>query len=186
MVPTDLVTVVATVNRQKISIIQHESEKFVPLRPICDALDLNFSGQIQRLNRDEILSSVVCMIHTTGSDKKQYEMACIPFKFVFGWLFTIDTAKVKPEAQKFVLQYKLECYDALYNHFTGYAEFVEYRQRKIDEKLTVLQETRSEFNSAKEQLKQAQEELDNVRAISWDDYKRMKSQMQIDFNDEVS
>ena len=48
------------------------------------------------------------MIKATGADGKQYEMYCIPCKYVFGWLFSIDAARVSDEARPVVQQYKLE------------------------------------------------------------------------------
>lgn len=171
---------VAKVNQVDITVIRN-GEKRVAVRPICDALGIDFSAQLQRLKRDEILSSVVVTITTTGADGKQYEMITIPFKFVFGWLFTIDTSKVRPEVKEMVIDYKIQCYDALYNHFARHEEYLEYRQKLIDERLLVYDEARSRFRAAKDEVIEARESLNEARAITEADYFEEKRQMTIDF-----
>ena len=39
-----------------------EAQVFVPIRPICDYLGLDWSSQRQRLNRDEVLAEGVVLI----------------------------------------------------------------------------------------------------------------------------
>lgn len=177
MKPTEIT--VARVNNVDITIIRN-GEKRVAVRPICDALGIDFSSQLQRLKRDEILSSVVVTITTTGADGKRYEMTTIPFKFVFGWLFTIDTSKVKEEAQAAVLNYKMMCYDALYNHFVRHEEFLEYRQRLIDEKLAIYDERRHDFRAAKKHVDDARRDLDQARAITEEYYFNSIRQLSLD------
>ncbi len=107
-------------------------KKYVPIRPICEILGLDFSAQRQKIERDEILGSSVVMTTTVGADGKQREMYCLPLKFIFGWLFTIDTSRVNSEVRPTVVAYKLECYNALYEYFSEYSEFVETRGRAIE------------------------------------------------------
>ena len=58
----------ATVNNVSIQIVDENNEKSVPIKPICEAIGVNFEGQRQRIERDEILSSVAFMTKATGSD----------------------------------------------------------------------------------------------------------------------
>lgn len=171
---------VAKVNQVDITVIRN-GEKRVAVRPICDALGIDFSAQLQRLKRDQILSSTVVTITTVGGDGKDREMITIPFKFVFGWLFTIDTSKVRPEVKEMVIDYKIQCYEALYNHFARHEEFLEYRQKLIDERLLVYDEARSRFRAAKDEVIEARESLNEARAITEADYFEEKRQMTIDF-----
>lgn len=166
-------TTVATINNQNIIVIEN-GEKRVAVKPICEALGIDPSSQIQRLKRDEILSSTMVTITTVGADKKDREMVTIPFKYVFGWLFTIDHTKVRPEIKDSVIRFKMECYDVLYSHFTGYAEFVEFKQKEVDSKLEALKKIRADFNHAKESLRLANEELEEARKITYSDYKQLK------------
>lgn len=105
-------------NETNINIVQEGSDIFVPIRPICDALGVTFSRQRKKIMDDPILGSVVAFRATTGGDGKQYEMMCLPFEFVFGWLFTINPDNVaSEEAAEAVIRYKSECYHALSAHF---------------------------------------------------------------------
>lgn len=177
-------TAVATVNGQEILIIEN-GEKRVAVRPICDALGIDFSAQLQRLKRDEILSSVVVMVTTTGADGKQYEMATIPYKFSFGWLFTIDNSKVKPEAKEALIKYQLECYNALYEHFTGYEAYYHEKEKLIKDQTLVAKLARANFAEAKSKLKTANEALEMVVEYTFEDYKNNKMQLVLVFDDDL-
>lgn len=109
---------IALVNNVSILLIEDE-QKLVPIKPICEALNIDYSTQSQRLKEDPILSSVVGLNPTTGKDGKTYEMQCLPLKYALGWLFRIDSRNVKEEAREMLVMYQLECYDVLYNHFHG-------------------------------------------------------------------
>ena len=91
-------------------------KEFVPLKPLCEAIGVDFEGQRQRVERDVILSLATFKVKATGRDGKRYEMISLPIKYIFGWLFTIDTDRVKEEARESVIRYKIECYDVLYNY----------------------------------------------------------------------
>lgn len=174
-------TTVATINNTKIVVIEN-GEKRVAIKPICEALGIDFSAQLQRLKRDEILSPVVGMITTTGSDGKQYEMVTIPFKFVFGWLFTIDTSKVRSDAKDFVIKYKLECYNALYDHFTELDEYMRYRQLAAEKVWEEVEAARDGFKMAKSLLDEKKKEFADIRALTLDDFRQQRAQLQIDFS----
>ena len=89
---------------------------WVPLRPLCDHLGLNWSGARQRVNRDPVLSGAqgVCIIHTPGGDQ---QMLCLPLDLIPGWLFGVTVSKVRPEFQEKILRYQRECFRVLWNAF---------------------------------------------------------------------
>jgi hypothetical protein len=130
-----------TINEKEILIFSENGENYIAVRPICEALGVDYSGQLRRIKENEILSSVVDTKSTTGSDKKTYKMSVLPYKFVFGWLFTIDENYVKPEAKDALVKYKLECYDVLYERFTSkpkkmYEKIqIEYKLRQLERQL---------------------------------------------------
>ena len=182
MLPTiEKATTVAVVNKQQIVIVLKDGDELVPVRPICDALGLNFSGQHQRINRDPILSSTVCTVHTVGGDEKNREMVAIPLKFTFGWLFTIEVNQVKEEAREAVLQYQLECYDALYDHFISYRDFDRYKNERLLEKLADYDYERDVFRSCKDRIKNIRDEIDELRQLSYADFLQLKKQLPIEF-----
>ena len=173
---------VAKINNTEIVVISN-GEKRVAIKPICDALGVDFSGQLQRIKNDEILGSTMEIISTVGADGKEREMQTIPFKFVFGWLFRIDSRKVKEEAREIVLKYQLECYNALYNHFTAYADYVEQKQAVIEEKLKRYEAAKANYNSAHKIMKEVEAELKLARQLTFSDYDATRRQLAL-FNPE--
>ena len=92
--------------------VHEQPEIYVPLRPICEYLGLNWSGQLQRLRRDEVLREAlqfVCITHTNpvGGDPN---VVCLPLEYLPGWLFGISTSRVRPDLQVKITQYRRECF----------------------------------------------------------------------------
>jgi hypothetical protein len=171
---------VAKINNVPIVYINDENQN-VPLRPICDALGLDHSAQVQRVKRSKILSSVVVMITTTGSDGKEYEMICLPYKFIFGWLFSLDISRVSEEAQPIVEKYQQQCYDALYDHFVGARKFLEWKEKEVARLSEIERAARANFNQARTTLKQCQDESYTMINLSYEDYKENNRQLPIPF-----
>jgi len=51
--------------------------------------------------------------HTHDSIKRLQEMVCLPEKYIYGWLFSINS-----ESED-LAKFQLECYDILFDHFHG-------------------------------------------------------------------
>ena len=171
---------VATINKIDIIVIDN-GEKRVAIKPICEALGISHKPQIEKLKTDPILSSVVMLSMSTGSDGKQYEMVTIPFMFVFGWLFTIDPRNVKPEAADAVIKYKLECYKALYDHFTQANRFLEEKEKTRTEIISQLQEAELQADQAKERVKILKSIVIKIGNITLQDYINNNLQLKIEF-----
>jgi len=171
---------VAKVNQVDITIYQN-GEKRVAIKPICQALGVNYESQFTRLKTDPILSSTIATVAMVGADGKNREMTSIPLRYVFGWIFRIDSRNVSETAREAVERYQLECYNALYNYFTRHEEFLEYRQTLIDERLAAYDAARSDFRSAKEVVNEARKMLDEARLITEADYFDSKRQMVMSF-----
>ena len=167
-----------------VDIVATSDEQLVPIRPICKALGIDTNGQKQRIERDEILSSVACIIHATGGDGKQYEMYCIPYMYVFGWLFSIDTSKVNEEARLTVLKYKEECYRALYKHFTEPQTFLAEKQKMMEQKVEEYQECQRRFKDAQKLMNEAKAELNQVMKFTIDDWRANNRQLVMVFKDD--
>jgi len=172
---------IAKINNVSIIVIEN-GQKLIPIRPICDALGINEEAQRQKIKNDEILNSVALLNKATGSDKKQYEMFCLPLKFTFGWLFTINPKNVNPEAKEAVTRYKLECYEALYRHFTDHTEFLEQKQLALQQKLDLVEEIKADFNQAKNKLDEAKKELNEVKELTFDTWLANNRQLKINFD----
>jgi hypothetical protein len=156
------ITTVARVNQVDILVIE-DGDKLVAVKPICEALGVAYSSQLQKLKIDPILSSVVLLNNTTGADGKSYEMVTIPLKYVFGWLFRIDSRNVKEEVRENVLKYQTECYEVLYNRFFGsIKKQIETNEMEIAilEQINKLNEQKSEVAVL---IRDKKSELETVR-----------------------
>ncbi|MEX2564648.1 MAG: phage antirepressor N-terminal domain-containing protein [Cyclobacteriaceae bacterium] len=160
---------IAVINETKILVVQN-GEKLVPIKPICQALGVDFATQKEKIENDEILSSTVGLSPTVAADGKEREMFCIPFKFVFGWIFTINPANVKEEVREGLVRYKLACYNALYQSFTDSQEFLAEKQELVEKKLEELDEITNNFKNAKSKLYDKKKELTKVREFTMEDW----------------
>jgi hypothetical protein len=100
-----------------------QQEIYVPLRPICDLLGIDWRSQYRRVRRDPVLSKylagVVVMTTPdplTGGGGPQ-PTNCLPLDYLNGWLFGIDASRVKPEVRERLIRYQEECYKVLANAF---------------------------------------------------------------------
>lgn len=153
---------------------------FVAIRPVCDLLGIDHSNQIRNLKNDpEFFGSVVVNMTTTGGDGKQYEMACLPLQFFFGWLSQIDHTKVKEEVRANVIQYKLEVCNILYNHFMGARKFLEEKEHMIGELNDRIKIARKHFSNAKSVLAEAEEAMDKVARLTYEEYKQTGFQLNL-------
>ena len=89
----------------------------VALKPICDALGLDWSRQLKMVKGDPVLFSVVGELPTTGADGKQYEMLCLPLDYLNGWLFKVSAKRYTGARREAIILYQKECYRVLADHF---------------------------------------------------------------------
>ena len=97
---------------------------YVPVRPICDYLGLNWDGQRRRVNRDPVLSQEIMSVVVTTTDidtssrrPRTSTMLCLPLDFINGFLFGINASRVKEEVREQLIRYQRECYRVLADAF---------------------------------------------------------------------
>lgn len=102
---------------------------YVALRPIVEALGLDWSAQLQRIKRDPVLSGETKTISvgvTTTQIKKRGEGAkyhvCLPKQYLSGFLFGINANRVREELREPVIKWQREAHLFLDAAFTGDAE----------------------------------------------------------------
>src|SRR2546423_461663 len=83
---------------------------FVAMKPIVRGMGLNWPGQEQRLKRDPILKEGICMMHMPSARGGSQETICLRLDLVHGWLFTIDSTRVRAKLRERVQLYQRECY----------------------------------------------------------------------------
>ncbi len=103
---------------QQLVTLKKDGKVWVAMKPISDALGLNWSGQFLRLNRHPVLSTCICMMQMqVAGDKQNRDWIFIDLDYVNGWLFGIDANRVKEELRERVIEYQRECYQVLAKHF---------------------------------------------------------------------
>lgn len=102
-----------------LSLVNHNSKPYVAIKPICEALTLDWSAQRQRMLRNPVLHQGM-VITTIPSNGGTQEMVCLPLSMLNGWLFGINANRVNnPEIRKKLIEYQFECYDALNSYWSG-------------------------------------------------------------------
>ena len=98
------------------AVLIEDGSVYVPIRPICEHLGIQWSAQSKRINRDDILSQVkgMSIMDTPGGQQK---MTCLPLDYLNGWMFGLTTSRVKPKLRESLRRYKLECYQVLSEAF---------------------------------------------------------------------
>jgi len=76
---------IVVINGTSIEMLK-EGNKLIPIKPICKILGIDEKSQRDKINNDEILSSVKVLNTSTGSDNKEYKMFSLPLKYIFGCL----------------------------------------------------------------------------------------------------
>lgn len=159
---------ITRINGVEIPAVVENGETYIPIKPICEAIGIAFEPQYRKLKEDETLGSVVIIMVTTGADGKQYDMVCLPIKFIYGWLFTINPGKVAPEAKEKVIRYRRECYEVLYNHFAGVSKKAREENEAEIRLLEDIARLSEQSDKLKSELKGKRESLSKLRASRLD------------------
>lgn len=86
---------------------------WVALKPICEALSLEWTRQFKNAQKDKMLGQLLAKQPMVGADNRVRNMVALQEKYIYGWLFSISS-----ESQA-LQEYRMECYELLYNHFHG-------------------------------------------------------------------
>ena len=161
---TSMERLISRINGVDIVTVEQDGEIFVPIKPVCEAIGIDDRAQRDKIQSDEILASTGVLSTSVAADGKKREMFCLPLKYVYGWLFTINPKNVAPESRETVARYRRECYDVLYEHFTGsMRSAIETNQAEIE----LLQQINSAITAEREaklERRRAEDALDRLRA----------------------
>jgi hypothetical protein len=101
-----------------------QQQIFVPIRPICDLLGIDWGGQYRRIKRNVVLSEALMSVDVTSTDidpsdrrPRTSVMVCLPLDYIAGFLFTLNPDRVKSELRERVILYQRECYRVLADAF---------------------------------------------------------------------
>lgn len=133
-----------TVNKKRIIITTDKNERYIAIKPICEALGVNYRVQLDKIKCDEVLGQLCTLRGIVAADGKKREMHVIPFNFVFGWLFTINPKNVKSEIKENVILFRMQCYNALMETFTKRNKILQVKHNYISERLKLEEELKTD------------------------------------------
>lgn len=102
---------------QIVAVKVENGEVYVPLRPICDLIGVNWPAQFRRINRDPVLSRRKSSVAVTATDGKERELLCLPLDYLSGWLFGLNANRVDESIRDRLIRYQDECYRVLADAF---------------------------------------------------------------------
>lgn len=155
---------ITKINGIDIVAVEKSGDIYVPIKPICDAIGVDYKTQHEKISDDDFLAPTMGIIPTVAADGKNREMCCLPLRYVYGWLATINPGKVAESARDSVIRYRRECYDVLYEHFTGsMRRTIETNNAEIELLKQIITAIADE-KEAKTRKKKAEESLAKLRS----------------------
>lgn len=165
-------------NGKVISLLLTDGAWWIAIKPICEALGLDYTHYRKVLNENPILSKHISEQTAIASDGKSRNMICLPEKYIYGWIFSINSDKPS------LLEYQEKCYEVLYDYFHGaitgrmtvLKEQVEMRQQIFELEQSLLDSPQYvKIQEIKKQLKASGNKLKHL------DNDLLQGQLSIDF-----
>ena len=96
-----------------------DGEPYVALRPITDHLGLDPRSQRRRAQADPVIAPRLRTLALTGADGRRRDLLCLPLELLPGYLFGIDTGRVKAGLMDKLNRYRADCFRVLWEAFRG-------------------------------------------------------------------
>ena len=101
-----------------LTILIENGQLFVAIRPIADALGIDWSNQLRAIKSNKVLSSTVVLKTTVdAADNKRRKMIFLPLEYLQGWLFKISPSKCRADRRAKIIEYQRECFHVLHDYF---------------------------------------------------------------------
>lgn len=121
-----------------------QGTEYVAMKPLCENLGMDWHPQRKRMLRDDVLKSTVVIMDSVGKDNKNRQMVFLPIEYLNGWLFGVDTSRLKDEAVKEkIIVYKKECFKVLHNYWSNKGQSTDDRFTKLETKFDKFIEEQS-------------------------------------------
>ena len=101
-------------NDNEIPFIDYNNQYYIAVKPVCEALGVDYGGQYKSLKRNSFLKEELQLISIKRygvSGTQRRPMICIPQKYVYGWLFSIRGQSIEFQS------YKQQLYHMFYEYF---------------------------------------------------------------------
>lgn len=99
-----------------LTVITHDSQQLVAMKPIVEAIGLQWEAQYKRIQRHPVLKPAMSIMDIPSAGGNQ-RTACLPIDYLNGWLFGVDVNRVREEIRDTLIQYQRECYQVLSNYW---------------------------------------------------------------------
>lgn len=100
-------------NGKNLLFLSKEGVYYIAIKPICQAIEVDYVQQYKNVSDDPILGPVLCKHTMQVPGDQARQMVCLPEQYIYGWLFSIRSES------KELIEYKRRCYNILYDHFHG-------------------------------------------------------------------
>lgn len=137
-------------NGKSIYFLAKDGQYYVALKPICRALGLDWIAQYKSVKLSKILGLVLSNQTIPDARNRAQEMACLPEKYIYGWLFKLQSSAPGFE------EFQAKCYDLLYDYFHG----------TIAKRISTLKSKREIYQEIAELTKQINASEDGQRILS--------------------
>jgi len=125
-------------NGKTIYFVAVDGQYWIAIKPICEALNVDYIRQFKNLKDDKILGAALSNQTMHDASGRLQEMSSLPEFFIYGWIFQIQSQSTELAA------YKWECYRVLYEHFHG---AITGRKELLSEKARIQIEIDKCFNT---------------------------------------
>jgi hypothetical protein len=116
-------------HRARLIGVTHDGNVLIPLKPICDAMHIDWPGQYDRVKRHPAPLEGIRITRIPFRRGGTQIMVCLPLQRIHLWLATIDSTRIKDrDTRHRVVEYQKECADVLFAYFMpGYAKVLGIR-----------------------------------------------------------
>ncbi len=123
---------------------------WIAIKPICEALNVNFHKQFDRIKAHPILGAEYTKQDIQVPGDQTRKMICLPEEFIYGWLFSINSNS------DVLIEYQRKCYHLLYSYFHGTLtqrkQLLQERNNMLAEMVTLAEklQNNTDFNRLNE------------------------------------
>lgn len=143
-------------NGKKILFLSLDGTYWIALKPICEALNIEYSRSFKNAKNDPILGPALAIqpMQVSKNGRSQLRnMTCIPEEFVYGWIFSLRSDSEE------LTEYKRTCYRLLYKHFHG---TITSRKEMLMERKSYEQEIAEIKNKLRSQAEEEYKRLEEL------------------------
>lgn len=122
-------------NGKNIVFLSKNGVFYVALKPIAEALNIDFNHEKTRISNDPFFGAKVGKYPLmVPGDSQPRKYMCLPERYIYAWIFQLKSPS------KELFDFKMECSDVIYDYFKG---TITKRSNLLKEKLSVLEEKQS-------------------------------------------